>query len=240
MPIDVKYYKWLAIIPGWILGDYIGAIAAYLLLQEFVAKRSENLDFELSLLTICTQLIASDGKVDKVEIDTVRDYFKRTYGVARTNKIFIKFKTSKFKNFTQSQLCDILKSRANPNDYYSILQFLFYVASSDGKISVGEDKLIHTIGFNLGFTKSRILAIKSQFVKSSFKSKKYDYKTLHHLSILGLDENANMSEVKKSYRKLVKEFHPDKLSGVSEPLKELAKEKFLTVQESYEFLIKII
>ena len=43
---DYKYYKWAAIIPGFILGDIIGAIAAYFLVQEVMIKKEQDIDFE--------------------------------------------------------------------------------------------------------------------------------------------------------------------------------------------------
>ena len=33
--MDYKYYKWLAIIPGWSLGGIIGGISSFLLVREF-------------------------------------------------------------------------------------------------------------------------------------------------------------------------------------------------------------
>ena len=39
--IDYKYYKWVAIIPGWILGDFIGAIAAFFLVREIMINKDE-------------------------------------------------------------------------------------------------------------------------------------------------------------------------------------------------------
>lgn len=233
---DIKYYKWAAIIPGFILGDFIGAIAAYFLVQEIVAKRIQNTDYELALLKVCIKLMSSDGSIDKVEIDSVRLYFKRTFGVERTNQIFRDNKTSKFKNFTLTELSEILKTNTNPNNFYSILQFLYYVSAVDGNITIGEDEIIHTIGYNLGFTESRILAIKSQFTKTSYKSAKYDSKTVQYLNILGLDDKATTSDIKSAYRTLAKELHPDRLTGVSDGIKEMAKEKFLKVQEAYEYL----
>ena len=58
-----------------------------------------------------------------------------------------------------------------------------------------------TIGYKLGFTESRILAIKSQFTKTSYKSSKYDSKTIQYLNILGLDDKATTSDV-KSYARI--------------------------------------
>ena len=47
-----------------------------------------------------------------------------------------------------------------------------------------------------------------------------------------------MQEIKSSYRSLAKEYHPDKLTGMSDGIKNLAKEKFQLIQASYEYLNK--
>jgi uncharacterized membrane-anchored protein YhcB (DUF1043 family) len=38
---DYKYYKWVAIIQGFIIGDIVGAIAAYFLVQELMRDKEE-------------------------------------------------------------------------------------------------------------------------------------------------------------------------------------------------------
>ena len=53
----------------------------------------------------------------------------------------------------------------------------------------------------------------------------------NYYSILGLDKNASSEEIKKSYRKLALEFHPDRNPG-----NKGAEDKFKDVAESYEVL----
>jgi molecular chaperone DnaJ len=52
-----------------------------------------------------------------------------------------------------------------------------------------------------------------------------------HYEVLGVAENATKDEIKKSYRKLAKEFHPDRNPGDEE-----AESKFKKVAEAYEIL----
>lgn len=59
---------------------------------------------------------------------------------------------------------------------------------------------------------------------------KFDY--YHEL---GVHEDATYSEIKNAYRKLAKEFHPDKLHGtVADGLK--AEKRFKRIAEAYEVL----
>lgn len=54
--------------------------------------------------------------------------------------------------------------------------------------------------------------------------------------VLGVKENASQDEIKKAYRELVKQYHPDKY--VNNPLKDLAEEKLREINEAYDILSK--
>ena len=53
--------------------------------------------------------------------------------------------------------------------------------------------------------------------------------------VLGIKRGASKDEIKAAYRKLAKQYHPDK--HVNNPLKDLAQEKFLEIQQAYEQLM---
>ena len=59
-----------------------------------------------------------------------------------------------------------------------------------------------------------------------------------YYDILGVPRTAPKDEIKKAYRKLAQDFHPDKLAGVPPAVTKLAEEKFKDVQEAYEILTK--
>ena len=52
--------------------------------------------------------------------------------------------------------------------------------------------------------------------------------------VLGVSKDASQDEIKKAYRKLAKQYHPD--NYVNNPLADLAEEKFKEINEAYEQL----
>ena len=51
-------------------------------------------------------------------------------------------------------------------------------------------------------------------------------------SILGVDRNATDEDVKKAYRKLSRQYHPD--ANINNPKKDEAEAKFKEVQQAYQ------
>lgn len=54
--------------------------------------------------------------------------------------------------------------------------------------------------------------------------------------ILGVEKDASIDDIKKQYRKLAMEYHPDKQQGKSEAEKKEAEEKFKKISEAYDTL----
>ncbi|MDR3593265.1 J domain-containing protein [Clostridium sp.] len=54
--------------------------------------------------------------------------------------------------------------------------------------------------------------------------------------VLGVKPGASQDEIKSAYRKLIKQYHPDKF--IDNPLKNLAEEKMAEINKAYEELTK--
>ena len=59
-----------------------------------------------------------------------------------------------------------------------------------------------------------------------------------HRAILGVDDKATLSDLKKVYRKIMMEWHPDKFQD-SEASKKMAEEKSTKLIASYHFLVSV-
>jgi molecular chaperone DnaJ len=54
--------------------------------------------------------------------------------------------------------------------------------------------------------------------------------------VLGIKPGASQDEIKSAYRKLIKQYHPDKF--IDNPLKNLAEEKMIEINKAYDALTK--
>ncbi|MCK5542465.1 MAG: DnaJ domain-containing protein [Desulfobacterales bacterium] len=56
--------------------------------------------------------------------------------------------------------------------------------------------------------------------------------------ILGIKGNASKKEIQKAYKEKVKQYHPDKVAHLGKELQKIANEKFIEINNAYEFLIQ--
>jgi len=237
---DYKYYKFIGAIAGLYFGGIIGAISAFFLVRELVDNKDQGIDIlELSLLRLSSLMIKADGHIDEEEIKTVRDFFYESFGNQKATKLFIELKKNPPIPNNINDIIDTIKSRIQPNKLYSIIQFLYSISVSDGHLAVSEDEFIFSVGKRMGFTTKRLDEIRRQFVLNDQESQSENNENSNYLNRLGLSGNPSKEEIKKAYRRLAKEYHPDKLVGVNQTIKKIAEEKFKEIKEAYDFLIAV-
>lgn len=57
--------------------------------------------------------------------------------------------------------------------------------------------------------------------------------------VLGIDNNSTIEQIKEAYKTKMKEYHPDRVSGLGEELQNLARTKTQQINEAYSFIRKI-
>jgi len=111
-----------------------------------------------------------------------------------------------------------------------LFEMLFTVALADGVLHPAEEKILRSAPSLLGLHGDVFNTVKRQFVSD----------LSHHYAMLGLEDGADMSDVKKAYRKLASEYHPDKIvsKGLPEDFLTFAEGKFREINEAYEAITK--
>lgn len=121
--------------------------------------------------------------------------------------------------------------RTSPQILNLMIDIFYRVAMVDGRISPNEERLIDYAVRAFRIPESLHESIRRNHnVKGASRA----------YAVLGLTESATEAEIKKAYRKLILEYHPDTIAakGMAEEFKEYATKRFREVQEAYETICK--
>jgi DnaJ like chaperone protein len=231
-----KYGKWIGGGLGWAFGGPIGAILGFAMgsvldgvkIEKTFYQGTARGDFAMSLLVLSAAVMKADGKVVKSELEYVRNYFLAQFGVEETNRLIQILREVLNQEIN---VIDVSVQIGHFMDYPSRLQLLHYlfgIANSDRQLDVSEEKVIETISTYMGVDPSDFASIKAMFIRDMNNS--YD--------ILELPPDATDDEVKKAYRRLAIQYHPDKVAHLGDDIKKAATEKFQTLNAAYEEIKK--
>ena len=227
-----EYAKWVGGGLGWMYGGPIGAFIGYQL-GKYVGKgfQSKETSFEISLLILSAIVVKVDGKITQSELDCVRIFFIQSFGKAKSDRYFKVFNEVKNEDYPSVRsVCLEINKHVNHKTRLQIIHFLFSIAHSDGHIDPKEINIIKKISNYFWIHENDFSSIEAMFSKTNNVESAYN--------ILGVSKGATDEEVKKSYRKMVKKYHPDKLTGVSEDVIKMAKDKFQSVKDAYDRVCK--
>lgn len=132
-----------------------------------------------------------------------------------------------------------------------VIYFLTGLALINGSLNRRELAFLTIVNRELGLTEDnlrRIITIyesyysaKAEEAQKNQRHKAHTHRTdrlKQFRTILGVSENAGADDIKKAYRKLVKQHHPDAFAGASDAQKRMAEDTFIQIQEAYEALSK--
>ena len=200
---------------------------------------------ELGLFVALVSKVAkADGKVDALEAQLVGIMFDDISAVfpepEKTKSILKEIFSEHKDNFTNleqiaQELGNMLKRDKAKQQQF--MGFLIQLAFIDGEVSQNEDEVLQTIASAFEFDPDTYHAIFNQFEKM-MKNVTPQANIGDAYKLLGVRESDEMSVIKKAYRKLVRQYHPDiiKSQGKSEEYMQEATEKTQEINQAYEMI----
>ncbi len=103
------------------------------------------------------------------------------------------------------------------------------------KKSLNDPKIIQALERDFGhqFTQKIIQSISSD-ISANYKDINEDKAYSMAYSILEIAPDSTDEQIKKRYKQLVQEYHPDKASQATDGIKKLAQEKVILINRAYE------
>lgn len=197
-------------------------------------------------VALVAKVAKADGKVDNLEAELVGLMFDDVSSVfpepEKTREI-LKDIFAREKDRTDN-IAEIAKrlgdaTRKNTTQQEKFMGFLIQLAFADGVVSKAEEQLLQTIAETLRINPGVYHQIFDHF-EAMMKNIKPQHNVKNAYEILGVSENDDMQTIKKAYRKLVKQYHPDiiKSQANSESYMEEATKKTQEINQAYDLIKK--
>ena len=197
------------------------------------------------------KLAKADGVISKDEINHVEDFIKKMGMETAHRTIAIdQFKRGSADDFNIDTALDQFMSVCGStlNLKQTLIMYLIVLALADGKIDKSEQDMLEHISIRLGYSRAEFTHMMEMILNqshfSSGQSGRARPSSASALSdaykALGVKKENTDQEIKRAYRKLMSQNHPDKLMGQGLPddMIAVATEKTKEIQVAYDLIKK--
>lgn len=235
---------------GFAIGGPLGAIAGAAFGHAFVDKGMDQMiagetartlsgeqaqvTFFVATFSMLGKLAKADGQVTKNEIDAINKFMLEDLNLdpeSRTAAINI-FNTAvkspeRFESFADQFYRHF---HNQPQLIEMMIDVLLRVSVADGQMNPAEERLILEAVGIFNFSQAGYSRLKKRYVQEVEK----------YYAVLGVRKTDSNEQIKKQYRKLAMEYHPDRIvsKGLPEEFTKFAQDKFREIQEAYDEIKK--
>jgi DnaJ like chaperone protein len=241
------FFGWWGVLPGLIVGAVIDRVRAFgqgaLNPMQNAVRQSVFLE---TVFILMGRLAKADGRVSEEEIEHA-EQFMHKLGMTEDHRQlaiawFRKGADPEF-DIEQTYKKFLAYCGHTKNLREVLLVYLIVMALADGHLHPEEEKLLTDIAGRLGFGPNAFRHLRDMVLNQthfaagqagSAAALEDAYKAL------GVTGDSSDAEIKRAYRKLMSQYHPDKLmgQGVPEDMIKMATEQAKDIQVAYDLIRK--
>ena len=206
-----------------------------------MAESSQELgdrnSFLLSMLVMAAYIIKADGRVMHSEMEFVRRFLRQNFGAEaerQGNDILLStFDAAKqqgddaFRDAIRQSCADAARF-LDYSGRLQLLNFLVLIAQADGHVADSELDALCNVAQWMQMSASEVdsmLHLGGNSLEDAYK-------------VLGVSPTATDQELKKAYRRLALEHHPDRVAKLGEDVRRAAEKKFQEINAAKELIWK--
>lgn len=184
--------------------------------------------FAIAVIALGAKMAKADGQVTKDEVTAFREVFTipageeknagRLFNLARTDVAGYEDYARKIKEMyaddTAAPLSDLMEG-------------LFHIALADGYYHPNEDAFLKRVSDIFGLGEARFKRLRAQFVPDAERDP---------YEVLGVTSDTPMAQVRKAWRQLVRDTHPDRMiaRGVPEEAVKMAGKRMIAINLAWD------
>lgn len=191
----------------------------------------DDADFAMALIGLGAKMAKADGEVTRSEVKAFSTVFRAPAGFeAQLQRAFnlAKQTTLGFEGYARRLA---RRFRANPAVLEDVLDALFFIAQADGRVTPGEEAYLASVADLFGFSEREFARIKRTHLGAG---------TDDPYTVLGIDPDISDVDLKRAYRRIASQNHPDRLiaRGAPPALQKVADAKMAAINAAYAAILK--
>ncbi|MGR3759809.1 TerB family tellurite resistance protein [Roseobacteraceae bacterium NS-SX3] len=191
------------------------------------APPEKSVAFAIAVIALGAKMAKADGQVTRDEVAAFREVFQiaqedeagaaRVFNLARTDVAGYQDYAARIRRMFADDpetLCDLMEG-------------LFHIAMADGFYHPGENEFLEEVSRIFGQSPQQFSALRARFVPDAPKDP---------YMVLGVSPDTPPAEIRKRWRRLVRDNHPDAMiaRGVPEEAVRLAEKRMADINRAWE------
>jgi len=187
----------------------------------------KSVAFAIAVIALGAKMAKADGQVTRDEVAAFREVFRippeeeagaaRVFNLARQDVAgYQEYARKIARMFSEDSttLCDLMEG-------------LFHIAMADGFYHPNENRFLEDVARIFGQSEAQFKALRARFVPDAPKDP---------YTVLGVTPDMPLPEIRKVWRKLVRDTHPDAMMarGVPEEAIRLAEKKMIDINRAWD------
>ncbi|MBI9103537.1 MAG: TerB family tellurite resistance protein [Spirochaetales bacterium] len=212
-------------------GNGAGSTYSTMYNQRMRPTEHAQMTFFVGAFSMLGKLAAVDGQVSREERQKLNEFMNSDLNLDQQAKesatrIFDAAITSS-ESFHSLANQFYREFRTQPQFFELLIDMMLRISAADSRgLTHDEETLIVDAVHIFRFSEARYQQLKSRYVQHTSSA----------YSVLGCAHSSSTDDIKRAYRKLVSEYHPDKIAskGLPEEFQQMAAGKFRDIQNAYD------
>ena len=185
-----------------------------------------SIGFTIAVIALSAKMAKADGQVTRDEVAAFRDVFHIPENALEQAAHVFNLARQDVSGFELYARNIARMFGAGDRVLHDLMEGLFHIAAADGQYHPKENAFLEKVGREFGLSDNAFRAIRARFVNSA----------LDPYEVLGVSREQSLDKIKRIWRQLVRESHPDQMiaRGVPEEAVKLAEKRLISLNDAFE------